>query len=230
MYPAETRQSTVFVVDNDHPFCESLAAILAATELPARVFSSAGSFLRFYRSSMPGCLVLDVQMPGLGGLELYERLIREGKRLPAIFISARTDVPTAVAAMKTGAIELLEKPCDHDLLLDRIHKAILLDNRWRSREMVYRALDARIGSLNTREQETLQLILAGASNKVMAAKLYISLRAVEMRRAAVMRKLGARSLAELVELATTHRILGEIQTSHYDCWLQIQSSRHDPPV
>lgn len=221
MNPTKTQQPTVFVVDDDSPMRESLLTLLAAMRFPARAFPSAYSFRQFYQPSMPGCLVLDVRMPVQDGLELYEQLIREGKRIPVIFITAHADVSTAVAAMKTGAIEFLEKPFDRHMLMDRIEKALALDERWRSEEETYRGLDARIGSLNPREQETLQLILAGASNKVMAAKLYISERAVEMRRAAIMQKLGTRSLAELVELAITHRILGEIQTARCDSWLQI---------
>ena len=215
------QQPTVFVVDDDCQLRDSLTAFLAATRFPARAFSSAESFHQFYRPSMPGCLVLNVKLPTQDGLELYEQLIREGKRVPVIFITDRADVSTAVAAMKTGAVEFLEKPFDGNMLLDLIQKALALDTQRRSREEIYRALDARIGLLNPREQETLQLILGGSSNKVMAARLYISERAVEMRRAAIMQKLGTRSLAALVELAITHRILGEIQIARSDCRLQI---------
>jgi FixJ family two-component response regulator len=210
---------TVFVVDDDRQMLNSLTALLAAMKFAARAFPSAESFHRFYQPSMPGCLLLDVKMPVQDGLELYEQLLREGKRLPVIFITAHADVSMAVAAMKTGAIEFLEKPFERERLLDRLTNALALDSRWRTREATYGALDERIKRLTQREQETLQHILAGASNKAMASKLKISERAVEMRRATIMQKLQTRSLAELVELAITHRILGEIRQTRCSTWL-----------
>jgi two-component system, LuxR family, response regulator FixJ len=218
MTPAQPPKPTVFVVDDDGQMRESLVTLITAMHFPARGFASAGSFHKYYRPSMAGCLVLDIKMPVQNGLELYEQLIREGKRLPVIYITAHADVSMAVSAMKTGAIEFLEKPFDRGTLLERIHKALALDANWRKREADYNALDARITRLSERERETLHLILSGASNKAMAAKLYISERAVEMRRAAIMRKLQIRSLAELLELAVTHRILGEIVQSRADSW------------
>ena len=218
MTPTQAHEPTVFVVDDDRQMRESLVTLITAMHFSARGFSSAGNFHQIYKPSMPGCLVLDIKMPVQNGLELYEQLIREGKRLPVIFMTAYADVSTAVAAMKTGAIEFLEKPFDCGTLLERIHKALALDADWRRREADFNALDARMSRLSERERETLQLIQSGASNKAMAAKLYISERAVEMRRAAIMRKLQIRSLAKLLELATTHRILGEIVQTRSDSW------------
>ena len=219
MNPKSINRSTVFVVDDDQQMLDSLTALLAAMKFTARAFASAEEFHRFYQPSMPGCLVLDVKMPVQDGLELYEQLLREGKRVPVIFITAHADVSTAVAAMKTGAIEFLEKPFGRELLLDRVERALALDANWRQHESEYGDLDGRIRLLTKREQDTLQLVLAGASNKVMASKLQISERAVEMRRAAIMQKLKTRSLAELVELAITHRILGEIRQTRCSSWL-----------
>jgi len=221
MNPKQAHQPTVFVVDDDHQMLDSLVALLTAMKFVARAFSSAESFHRFYDPSMPGCLVLDVKMPVQDGLELYEQLVREGKRIPVIFVTAHADVSMAVAAMKTGAIEFLEKPFERELLLDRVQKALSLDAKWRKREAEYRGLDDRIELLTKRERETLRLILAGVSNKAMASRLQISERAVEMRRAAIMQKLQTRSLAELVELAITHRILGEICQTRSGSWLQV---------
>jgi len=181
-----------------------------AMGFPAQGFASAGTFHTYYRRQLPGCLVLDVRMPTQGGLELYGQLIREGKRLPVIFITAHADVSTAVAAMKTGAVEFLEKPFDRDTLLERIQRALDLDSKWRRHEAEFNAIDLRIARLNDRDRDTLQLILAGMSNKSMASRLFISERAVEMRRAAIMRKLEVRSLAELLELTITHRVVAEI--------------------
>jgi FixJ family two-component response regulator len=209
---------TVFVVDDDRQMRESLVTLITAMHFAARGFYSAAGFHDFYKPSMPGCLVLDIRMPVQNGLELYEQLIREGKRLPVIYITAHADVSTAVTAMKTGAIEFLEKPFDSNTLLERIRKALTLDSEWRQREADFNDLDARIARLNERERETLQLILGGASNKAMAARLYISERAVEMRRATIMRKLQIRSLAKLLELAISHRILGEIVQARSDSW------------
>jgi FixJ family two-component response regulator len=203
----------VFVVDDDKQLLESLVALLEVLGFPVRAFSSPGSFLRHYRQEMPGCLILDIRMPRQSGLELYEQLLREGKRIPVIFITAHADVSTAVAAMKTGAIEFIEKPFDRHVLLDRIRKALALDARWRERDAQIDALDDRVARLNERERETLQLIQSGESNKSMAVKLMLTERAVEMRRSVIMRKLQVSSVAELLDLTITHRILTDLRTA-----------------
>jgi FixJ family two-component response regulator len=201
----------VFVVDDDDEMRSSLEALLNVLGFAVRTFSSAADFSRFYESSMPGCLILDIRMPRQSGIELYKQLLSHGKRLPVIFITAHADVPMAVAAMKTGALEFLEKPFDRQMLLDRVQAALALDARWRESEAKYAAIDVRIRRLSERERETLELILAGESNKTMAAKLYLTERAVEMRRSSIMRKLDVRSLAELLDLAVTYRILDELR-------------------
>jgi FixJ family two-component response regulator len=190
---------------------DSLSVLLKAMGFAVQIFSSPGSFLRIYRHDMPGCLLLDIRMPRQSGLELYEQLLREGKRLPVIFITAHADVSLAVTAMKTGAIEFLEKPFDRTMLLERVRKALALDAQWRSRDANYAAMEARIQQLNDRERETLALIEAGESNKSMAAKLFLTERAIEMRRSAIMRKLGVRTVAELFDLCITHRVLAELR-------------------
>ena len=200
---------------------ESLVALLAAMKLNVKAFGSAEEFREYYLPSMPGCLLLDIKMPDQDGLELYEQLLREDKRLPVVFITAHADVTTAVACMKTGAIEFLEKPFDRQVLLKLVEKALSLDATWRTREADYQAHDQRMRRLTPRERETLELILTGDSNKVMASKLQISERAVEMRRAAIMQKMQTRSLAELVERAIVHRILGDIQGARRNSWMHI---------
>jgi FixJ family two-component response regulator len=207
---------SVFVVDDDKQLLDSLVVLLEVLGFQVRAFSSPGSFLRFYRAEMPGCLVLDVRMPRQNGLELYEQLLEERKRLPVIFITAHADVSMAVAAMKTGAIEFLEKPFDRTTLLNRVQHALELDAQWRQRDGDLEALSTRIEQLSEREQETLRLIRAGESNKSMAAKLFITERAVEMRRSAIMKKLQVRSLAELLDLTITHNILQELRQSSSD--------------
>jgi len=202
---------TVFVVDDDDEMRSSLETLLDVLGFAVRTFPSACTFSRFYMSNMPGCLVLDIRMPRQSGLELYEQLLREGKRLPVIFITAHADVPTAVAAMKTGALEFLEKPFDRNKLLERVNAAILLDAQWRVCEADFTAVEERIGRLKQGERETLELVLAGESNTSMAEKLFLTERAVEMRRASIMKKLEVHSLAELLDLAVSHRIRDELR-------------------
>lgn len=211
MQPPSATPTTVYVVDDDQSMRDSLAALLEALEMPARTFASAAEFRAFYRPGLPGCLLLDVRMPVQDGLQLYEQLLFEGKRLPVIFITAHADVSTAVAAMKSGAIEFLEKPFDRHTLVDRIHRALALDAEWRRDEARYTELEGRIRRLNPRDRETLEMILAGEANKTMAARLTISQRAVEMRRAALMRKLEVDSVAELLDVAVTYRVLSELR-------------------
>ncbi len=190
---------------------ESLVVLLEALGYAVQAFSLASSFYRFYRPTMPGCLLLDVRMPGQDGLDLYAQLLREGKRLPAVFMTAHANVSTAVEAMKTGAIEFLEKPFERSTLQAAIEKALALDAQWRRREADFAVLEARIQRLSERERETLDLILAGTANKAMAEQLYLSERAVEMRRASLMRKLQVKSVAELFDLALSHRILSDLR-------------------
>jgi two-component system, LuxR family, response regulator FixJ len=200
---------SVFVVDDDKQFLDSLVVLLEGLGYSVHGFSSAKSFLKYYRAEMPGCLVLDIRMPRQSGLQMYEQLVRENKRLPVIFITAHADVSTAVAAMKSGAVEFLEKPFDRDTLSNRIQKALSVDAERRRKDARFAAIADRIEQLNDRERETLLLIQAGETNKAMAARLFLTERAVEMRRSTLMKKLQVKSLAELLELTTTHRILTE---------------------
>lgn len=202
---------TVFVVDDDAQLRESLCALLSVLSFEVRAFSTPGSFYRYYRPEMPGCLLLDLRMPRQNGLELYRQLLSEGKRIPVIFITAHADVTSAVDAMKSGAIEFLEKPFDRETLVDRVLSALKLDAEWREQEARLNVISSRIARLTDRERETLALIQSGASNKAMAARLFLSERAVEMRRSAIMRKLQVTSVAELLDLTITYRILCDLQ-------------------
>lgn len=206
-----TSQPTVFVVDDDRQLRQSVVALLTALGYSTQAFAGGSGFKRFYRGHLPGCLLLDVRMPGQDGLALYEELLSEGRRLPVIFMTAHAEVSMAVAAMKTGAIEFLEKPFDRATLVDRIERALATDAAWRQREAEFAALQERIGQLTERDRQTLDLLLAGESNRSMAAKLDLSERAVEMRRAALMRRLNVNSLVELLDLALTHRIRSELR-------------------
>jgi FixJ family two-component response regulator len=204
---------TVFVVDDDDDMRDSLVALFQELGFAVEAFSAPGAFHRYYRPEVPGCLLLDIRMPRQSGLELYEQLLQEGKRLPVIFITAHADVSTAVEAMKTGAIEFLEKPFDRATLVERVRKALALDAQWRREEEEFVALNERIARLTPREQETLKLIQAGATNKAIAARLAITERAVEMRRTAIMRKLQVRSSAEAIDMSATHRILADLRSA-----------------
>jgi FixJ family two-component response regulator len=211
MKPPHTSKQTVFVIDDDQQMRDSLCALLDVLDYRFMAFNSPGGFHRYYSREMAGCLLLDIRMPRQSGIELYQTLLQEGKRLPVIFITAHADVTTAVAAMQTGAIEFLEKPFDRETLLDRVRKALALDAEWRASEAQFAELEGCMARLSPREQETLVMIQAGESNKSMAATLGLTERAVEMRRSAIMKKLGVRSVAALVDLAATHRILADLR-------------------
>jgi len=204
-------EPTVHVVDDDGEVRDSIRCLIEALRLPVRVFASSAEFRTYYRRGYPGCLILDVRMPRQSGLELYSEMVREGLRLPAIFITGHADVSTAVAAMKTGAIEFLEKPFDGDALSTLVRRALEFDAQWRRRESEFVAFDQRLQRLTDRDRETLELIIAGKSNKSMATRFFISERAVEMRRAGIMKKLQVRSVAELLDVAITHRVLSEVR-------------------
>lgn len=207
---SEQVPATVFVVDDDRDFRESLLLLVEALGFPVCGFCDGPEFHSFY-DNQPGCLILDVRMPQLSGPELYEQLLREDHRLPVIFITAHADVATAVAAMKSGAIEFLEKPFDRSTLGDRIRKALALDAQWRRQDAEFHVLEEQIAQLTRTDCETLELLVAGASNKSIAAQLMISERAVELRRARLMHRLNVRTMAELLHLTITHRILNDLR-------------------
>lgn len=210
MLLSSARLPTVFVVDDDPDVRDSLVSLLQALGYPVREFASCAAFETDYRPEQPGCLVLDIRLPLESGLSFYERFIRDGKRLPVIFITAHADVSTAVAAMKTGAVEFLEKPFDRERLVERINRALELDGEWRRRREQFDALDQQVARLSRTDRETLALLLDGTPNKVMAARLGLTERAVELRRQRLMQRLGVSSLAELLNVAITHRLLSDL--------------------
>jgi len=169
-------------------------------DLPVASFLSANEFLASYDSSQPGCLVLDIKMPGMTGLELQQRLIDDGMPLPIIMISGNTDVRIAVEAMSRGAVTLLEKPCRLDELTTHIRRAIDIDSESR-RSLLHRTqTESKLASLTAKEREVLDLVASGKTNKEIAKTLKLSTRAVEDRRSRLMKKLGARSVVELIQL------------------------------
>ena len=198
-------ESTVFVVDDDADLRESLGWLIESAGLRVKTFSTAEEFLAGYEPEEPCCLVLDVRMPGLSGLDLQEELTRRGVPPPIIIVTGHAKVPMAVRALKGGAIDFLQKPFSDQALLDRVRQAIDLDRRTRQA----RAEDAKVvtllSRLTPREREVMDLVIAGKPNKIIADDLGISPKTVEIHRARVMEKMQAGSVAELVRLALLSR-------------------------
>ena len=194
------RPATVFIVDDDDAVRSSLRLLLKSVGLQATAFPSARDYLAAWDPDQPGCLVLDVRMPGMSGLELQEELNRRGAIVPVIFITGHGDIPMAVEAMQHGAFDFLQKPFRDQDLIDRIQKATERDaaNRLQLREK--ELIRARFESLTPREREVLTLVTSGKANKVMAGDLGVSQRTVEIHRARVMEKMHAASLAQLVRM------------------------------
>jgi FixJ family two-component response regulator len=168
--------------------------------LAAMPFPSAKEFLDAYHPNNPGCLVLDIRMPGMSGLELQEALNERGAVIPVIFITGHGDIPMAVEAMRHGAFEFLQKPFRDQDLIDRIQQALARDAETRQSLQEHARIRARIGSLTPREREVLELLTSGKANKMMAQDLGLSQRTVEIHRAHVMEKMGAKSVAQLVRM------------------------------
>lgn len=194
-------EQTVFIVDDDEDVCDSLSMLVRSVGLQAETFLRAADFLEAYDPDVSGCLVLDIRMPGMSGLDLQRRLNEERSILPIIFITGHGDVPVAVRAMRAGATDFLQKPFDEQELLDRIHQALESNARHR-RELVEKdAILERIHNLTPREREVMDLVVAGLANKNVAGRLEVSQRTVEIHRARVMEKMQATSLAHLVRMA-----------------------------
>jgi FixJ family two-component response regulator len=191
---------TVFVVDDDPRVVESLQFLLGSMGLKSQTYLSADEFLHAYDPRRPGCLLLDVRMPGMSGLDLQARLREMGSTLPIIFVTAHGDVPMAVNAVKAGAIDFLEKPFRHQELLAKVQDALEEDARTRAALDDVSEIEARLGSLTPREREVMAMVVDGKANKNIARALGISQRTVEIHRARVMEKMKARSLSMLVRL------------------------------
>jgi two-component system response regulator FixJ len=193
----------VYVVDDDDGMRRALDTLLSTVGYKTAVFSRPSEFLANFEADSPGCLVLDIRMPDMSGLELQQYLNRMGSMLPVIFITGHGDVPMAVQAMKEGAFEFIQKPFRDQDLLDHINHALKQDAE--NRNMVARRAEVlhRLESLTPRERQVMDLVVDGAANKVIAIDLELSERTVEIHRAKVMEKMGARSVAHLVKLKLT---------------------------
>jgi len=201
--PDESTAPTVYVVDDDDAMRRALDALLSTVGYKTAVFSRPSEFLANFKVDSPGCLVLDIRMPDMSGLELQQHLIRIGSMLPVIFITGHGDVPMAVQAMKEGAFEFVQKPFRDQDLLDRINHALKQDAENRSTVARRTEVLHRLESLTPRERQVMDLVVDGAANKVIAIDLDLSERTVEIHRAKVMEKMGARSVAHLVKLHLT---------------------------
>ncbi|MCZ6868585.1 MAG: response regulator transcription factor [Pseudomonadales bacterium] len=193
-------QTTVFIVDDDEAVRDSLKMLMESVDLHAEVFASAHEFLQLFDDDRSGCLVLDIRMPGMSGLELQAVLNERRSMLPVIFITGHGDVPMAVQAIRGGAQDFIQKPFREQELLDRVQQVLAEDSR--NRDVLHQKRDIleRLSTLTPREREVLGLVVAGNANKVIAIDLGLSQRTVEIHRAHVMDKMQTKSLAHLVRM------------------------------
>ncbi|WP_411726184.1 response regulator transcription factor [Methyloglobulus sp.] len=198
----ETKPKTlVYLVDDDFSVRDSLSLLIESTGQAVRCFESADGFLNDYDPAQAGCLVLDVRMPSMGGLELQEEMTRRDFAIPIIFISGHADVPDSSKAFRAGAIDYLEKPFDSETLLTRIQEGIQKDLDTRVYQTEKRNLNKRLGKLTPREHEVLILVVKGFSNKEAAKLLKVSYRTIDVHRAKIMEKMEAEDLSELTVMA-----------------------------
>ena len=193
-------KQTVFVVDDDEGVRDGLSLLLDTVGQPCELFGSAHEFLDSYDTSRRGCLVLDIRMPRMTGLDLQKELIDMRSNLPIIFITGHGDIPMAVEAMRRGAVDFIRKPFREHDLLERINEALSLDDTVHEAALGRAALDKKLAALTEREWDVFERVADGEMNKVIAADLGISERTVEVHRGQVMRKLGVKTLAQLVRM------------------------------
>ena len=195
---------TAYVVDDDEAIRELWRWLMESNAIAVRTFASAAAFIEAYRRGDPGCLVLDVRLPGMSGPELQGYLKREAIEIPIVFVSGHGDVPTAVNAIKGGAVDFIQKPFDYREAVSVVRRALERDAEGRDRRASQAQFAERLASLTEREREVMRFIAEGKPNKLIAERLDISIRTVEFHRANVMDKMGADSVAALVQLMTLH--------------------------
>lgn len=193
-------QQTVFVVEDDEAVRDSLELLLKSDSKPVKTYESAMAFLKDYSDKMAGCIVLDIRMPGMDGMELQKKLNDKHSILPIIFVTGHGDVPMAVDAMKEGAVDFIQKPYREEALLEKIEAALAQDREQRKTLDEKQEIIRRVKSLTPREREIMDRMIAGQANKVIAIELEISQRTVEIHRSRVMHKMGTHSLAHLVRM------------------------------
>lgn len=193
-------EQLIYVIDDDEAVRDSMGMLLESAGLPYRCFASADDFIADHDGSQRGCLVLDIRMPGMTGIELQQRLTQMQSSLPIIFITGHGDVPMAVEAMRRGALDFLRKPVNEENFLERVTHALDQESGHWHQKLDRDQAQQRIESLTEREHEVFLLVAEGQANKAVASKLGISERTVEVHRAQVMKKLDARTLAQLVRI------------------------------
>jgi two-component system response regulator DctR len=198
-------EPAVHVVDDDEAIRDALAWLLRSRGVTARTWPSAEAFLAEWSEALRGCLVLDVRMEAMSGVELFDALLARGSRLPVIFLTGHGDVPLAVAALKKGAFDFVEKPFNDNELVDRIVAAVRHDEVQRERARSEASVAARLAELTPRERQVMERVLAGDYNKTIADALGIAVRTVEVHRARIFEKMGVRSAVELAQLLGAKR-------------------------
>ncbi|MCB1751489.1 MAG: response regulator transcription factor [Gammaproteobacteria bacterium] len=193
-------QASVFVVDDDREVRDALQLLMESVGLPVECFESAHDYLERFNPEKPGCLLLDVRMPGMSGLDLQARLAKERLCPPIIIVTGHGDVPMAVRAVQAGAMNFIEKPFNDQALLDSVHRAIEKDAQQRGDVSRLAEIEGRFAKLTPREREVLKLVVAGRRNKLIAADLGVSQSTVEAHRARVMEKMEADTLSELMRM------------------------------
>lgn len=198
-------QALAHIVDDDEAIRDALTWLFRTRQVACRAWESAEAFLEAWQPDWRGCIVLDIRMREMSGLECFEALREQGNSLPVIFLTGHGDVPMAVGALKKGAFDFLEKPVGDNALVDRVIRALAADARRQASEASQATVATRISQLTPREHEVMRLVLAGKFNKVIADELNISMRTVEVHRSRVFEKMGVRSAVELAQLLAQPR-------------------------
>ncbi len=196
-----SNEPTVFVVDDDQAVRKALRLLISSLGLNVQTFASAQEFLDAYREDQPGCILLDVRLPGLSGLELQRRLAAGAIKIPIIFITGHGDIPMAVKAIQRGAIDFIEKPFTEQVLLDSVHEAIETDVQIRRQDAAAAVVATRVARLTPKEHQVMEHVIAGKSTKVIAAEMQISQKTVDFHRNHILEKLGVESPSQLVRMA-----------------------------
>jgi len=196
--PAVTdRTRAVFIVDDDPDVRRTISLLVCSVNLAAETFASANEFLDRYDPEQPGCLVLDMRMPGMTGRQLQQELTDRGSSLPIIFVTAHGEIPTATEAMRAGAIDFITKPFSPQMLLERIHEAMAMNEKQRKNEQLQKEVQSRVATLTSREREGMEHLAAGESTKVIANRLGISTKTVDNHRAKVLEKVNVDNPTQL---------------------------------
>jgi len=197
--------SSVYLVDDDEAIRDSLSWLFQSCGITCLTYASAEDFLSAWNPEQSGCVLLDIRMEGMSGPELFNLLRERGSTLPVIFLTGHGDVPMAVSALKKGAFDFVEKPCNDNELVERVVEALKLDAGQRAATSSADSVNARIAELTTRERQVMELVLAGKFNKVIADELQISMRTVEVHRANLFDKMGVKTAVELAQMLTGRR-------------------------